>query len=203
MEAFVHRLLPLIGALHFEEFHQRLDGDALEEDGEVDDGYGGRDEQRLSWNFLGVDEQNQGKSDGSTQSAVGHDKFLHVIQFMQTEAVGQFRQHDDTDGSEQRTEQNGQQDECRVPVVLVVDRVDAEEHENNRLRTAAQHLHGVFDGRVRFGRDVAFHVVFHRDAAERDPAAKSPNLKLRPNSRKVAEQTYARIPDMWKISAFK
>lgn len=54
--------------------------------------------------------------------------------------------------------------------MLVVDRVHTKEHEDDRLRRAAQHLHGVFDGGVRLWRDVAFHVVLHRDAAKRDPA---------------------------------
>lgn len=45
---------------------------------------------------------------------------------------------------------------------------DAEEHEDDGLRGRGQHLHGVFDGRVGFARDVLLHVVLHGDAAERD-----------------------------------
>lgn len=55
---------------------------------------------------------------------------------------------DRTDGSEDRAEENGEEDEGRVPIVLVVDGVDAEEHEDDRLRAAAQHFHSVLDGRV-------------------------------------------------------
>ena len=74
-----------------------------------------------------------------------------------------------TDGSEDGTEEDGEENEGRVPVVLIVDRVDAEEHEDDRFRAAAQHLHGVLDGRMRLGRYVALHVVLHRYAAEGDP----------------------------------
>ena len=74
-----------------------------------------------------------------------------------------------TDGSEDGAEENGEEDEGRVPVVLVVDGVDAEEHEDDGLRTAAQHLHCVLDGRVRLGRYVALHVILHRYPAESDP----------------------------------
>ena len=75
-----------------------------------------------------------------------------------------------TDCSEKGAKENGQQNEGRVPVVLVMDGVDAQKHENDRLRAAAQHLHGVFDGRVRLGRYVALDIVLHRYAAKRDAA---------------------------------
>ena len=54
--------------------------------------------------------------------------------------------------------------------MAVVDRGQAEEHEDDRLRGAAQHLHGVLHRRVGLVRDVRLHVVLHRDPAERDPA---------------------------------
>ena len=60
--------------------------------------------------------------------------------------------------------------------MVVVHRVDAQEHEDDRLRAARQHLHSVLDRRVRLGRDVALHVVLHRDAAECDPAPVSISL---------------------------
>lgn len=51
----------------------------------------------------------------------------------------------------------------------VINRIDTQEHEDNGFGTAAQHLHGVLDGCMRFGRDIAFDVIFHRDAAKCDP----------------------------------
>lgn len=73
--------------------------------------------------------------------------------------------------TEDWTKDDCQQNEGRVPVVLVVDGIDAQEHEDDRFRAAAQHLHGVLDGRVRFGRNVAFDVVLHRDSAKSNPAS--------------------------------
>ena len=65
----------------------------LEKDGEVDDGYGGSDEERLMGYFVLVDEQHERKRNGSSQAAVRHDKLLDVIQLVQPEAVGHFRQN--------------------------------------------------------------------------------------------------------------
>lgn len=44
-----------------------------------------------------------------------------------------------------------------------------QEHEDNRLRRAAQHFHGVLYRCMRFMRDIRFDVVFHRYAAKSDP----------------------------------
>ena len=38
-----------------------------------------------------------------------------------------------TDGSKERAEKDCEQNECCVPVVLIVDCIDAEEHEDNRF----------------------------------------------------------------------
>jgi len=46
---------------------------------------------------------------------------------------------------------------------------DAEEHEDDGLGGAAQHLHGVLQRRLRVGRDVALHIVLASYAAECDP----------------------------------
>ena len=56
--------------------------------------------------------------------------------------------------------------------MIVVDGCHAEEHEDDGLRGAAQHLHGVLERRLRVGRDVSLHVVLARDAAERDAVNK-------------------------------
>ena len=56
--------------------------------------------------------------------------------------------------------------------MVVVDGGHAQEHEDDRLARAAQHLHRVFQRRLRFGADVALHVVLHGDAAESDAERK-------------------------------
>ena len=63
----------------------------LEKDGEINDGDGGRDEERLLLDLLWVDKQNQCEGYGPTQTAVRHDELLHPIQFVQSETVGQLR----------------------------------------------------------------------------------------------------------------
>lgn len=65
-------------------------------------------------------------------------------------------------------EEDGEDDEGGVPVVGALDGGDAEEHEDDGLRGRGQHLHGVLNGGVGLTRDVLFHVVLHRDAAEGD-----------------------------------
>lgn len=77
-----------------------------------------------------------------------------------------------TDDSINRAEYDGHDDEPRVPVVTVVHRSDSEEHKYDGFRAARQHLHRVFDGCVRFVRDIRLHVILHRDAAEGDPTTK-------------------------------
>jgi len=75
-------------------------------------------------------------------------------------------------GAIDRAEDDGHDDEPRVPVVLVVDRGDAEEHEYDGFRAARQHLHRILDGRMGLVGYIGFDVVLHGDAAERDPATK-------------------------------
>ena len=53
--------------------------------------------------------------------------------------------------------------------MVVVNGRNAEEHEDDGLGGAAQHLHGVLKRRLRVGGDVALHVVLASDAAECDP----------------------------------
>jgi hypothetical protein len=45
--------------------------------------------------------------------------------------------------------------------VAVVDGGNTEEHEDDGLRRAAQHLQGIFDRRVRLVRYIGLHVIFH------------------------------------------
>ena len=52
--------------------------------------------------------------------------------------------------------------------MLVVNGVDTEQHEDDCLRAAAQHFHGVLDGRVGFGWYVGLHIILHGEAAEHD-----------------------------------
>lgn len=63
--------------------------------------------------------------------------------------------------------------------MVLVDSRNTEEHENDRLRAAAQHLHGVLDGRVRLVGDVRLHVVLHCYTTECNPSKiKQDNLTL-------------------------
>ena len=93
--------------------------------------------------------------------------------------------------------------------MLIVDGVDAQEHEDDGLGAAAQHFHGVFNCSVRLWRNVAFHVILHRDAAKRDPAYNHHrgvvSIVIPEVNASVHQDKYtdARMPDMWKISAFK
>ena len=73
-----------------------------------------------------------------------------------------------TDDPEEGAESDGEEDEGPVPLVVVVDRGHAQEHEDDRLRAGAQHLQSVLQRRLGFRADVPLHVVLHRDAAERD-----------------------------------
>lgn len=50
--------------------------------------------------------------------------------------------------------------------MVFIDSGYAEEHKNDGLRRAAQHLHGVLYRRVRFVGYVRFYVIFHCDSAE-------------------------------------
>lgn len=53
-----------------------------------------------------------------------------------------------TNSTEETTEEDGKEDECCVPVMLIVDRVDPEENENDGFGRAAQHFHSIFNCRV-------------------------------------------------------
>ena len=74
-----------------------------------------------------------------------------------------------TKSSEDNTEDEAEEDEGRVPHVVVIDGGHAKEHEDDGLTQRCQHLHEVLDGRVRLSRDVHFYVLFHYDAAEYTP----------------------------------
>ena len=50
--------------------------------------------------------------------------------------------------------------------MLIIDGIHTQEHEDDRLRAADQHFHGVLDGCVRFRRYVAFNIVLHGDATK-------------------------------------
>ena len=50
--------------------------------------------------------------------------------------------------------------------MVVVDGGDTQEHEDDRLRRAGQHLHRVLQRRLRVGRDVSLDVVLAGDATE-------------------------------------
>lgn len=115
-----------------------------------------------------IDEQHQGKGHGSTESSVRHHELVHVRQLVDAEAVGDVRQNDHAHRAEDGAEENRQHDEPNVPLVVVLDGGHAEEHEDDGLRGAGQHLQGVLDGRVRLVRDVRLDVVLHSDAAEGD-----------------------------------
>lgn len=50
--------------------------------------------------------------------------------------------------------------------MVFVDGRNAQKHKNDRFRRAAQHFHGILDGRMRFVRNVGLHVIFHRDTTK-------------------------------------
>lgn len=78
-----------------------------------------------------------------------------------------------THGAIDRAEDYGHDDKPRVPVVRVVHRGHAEEHEYDGLRAARQHLHRILDGRMGLVRYIGLDVVLHGDAAECYPALKA------------------------------
>lgn len=88
MYPFVHGRLSLLGPLHVQYLDQRLDGDALEEDGEVDDSYGGCHEHGLQGYHFLVDKEDEGEGYGTPEAAVRHHELLHLAQLVQTEAIG-------------------------------------------------------------------------------------------------------------------
>lgn len=48
-----------------------------------------------------------------------------------------------------------------------------QEHKNDRFGRTTQHLHGVFDGGVRFMGNIRLHVVFHGYTAKGYPVESS------------------------------
>ena len=52
--------------------------------------------------------------------------------------------------------------------MVVVNGGHAQEHEDDRFRRSAQHLHGILQRRLRVGRDVPLDVVLAGDAAKCD-----------------------------------
>lgn len=77
-----------------------------------------------------------------------------------------------TDDAIDRTEDDGHDDEPRVPIVMVVHGRHPEEHKYDSFRAAWQHFHRVFDRGVRLVRYIRLHVILHGDAAEGDPGDK-------------------------------
>ena len=91
--------------------------------------------------------------------------------------------------------------------MIVADSVNSKANEDDCLRTAAQHFHCVFDRRVRFFRNITLYVILHCNSTERDPKLDIIKKNNQANENKVdfvyEIETHARMPDMWKISAFK
>lgn len=77
-----------------------------------------------------------------------------------------------TDDAIDRAEDDGHDDEPRVPIVMVVHGRHPEEHKYDSFRAAWQHFHRVFDRGVRLVRYIRLHVILHGDAAEGDSGDK-------------------------------
>lgn len=77
-----------------------------------------------------------------------------------------------TDDAIDRAEDDGHDDEPRVPIVVVVHGRHPEEHKYDGFRAAWQHFHRVFDRGVRLVRYIRLHVILHGDATEGDPGDK-------------------------------
>ena len=60
---------------------------------------------------------------------------------------------------EDGTEEDGENNEPPVPVMLVMYCGHAQEHEDDRLRAAGQHLHRVLDRRLRAARHIPLNVI--------------------------------------------
>lgn len=168
MDPLVHRRLPLVRPLHVEQLHQRLNRHALQEHREVNHSNCRRHKDRLRLHVQRIYEQHEGKGHRPSQATVGHYKLVHVRQLVYPEAIRNVRQQDDAQGAEHGAKEYRQHDEPNVPLVVRFNRRHAQEHENNGLRGAGQHLQRVFYCRVRFVRNVGLHVVLHCDAAEGD-----------------------------------
>ena len=104
VDPLIHRFLEFTSQSHVEELNQRFDSSALDENGEENHRYGGGDEERLFGHFILVDEEDQGEGHGTAQSAIRHDEFLHAIQLLQPESIGDISQHNAADDSEDTTE---------------------------------------------------------------------------------------------------
>ena len=74
-----------------------------------------------------------------------------------------------TDCSVEGTEKYGKQNEGGVPLVVVVDRSDAQEQEYYGLRAIANRLQSLVDGRQRSWGHILRHVILHSDTAKHDP----------------------------------
>ncbi len=118
-----------------------------------------------STTHLGINQQAQGEGHGAPEAAVHHDELVHHLELVEAVVVGDGGQQDHTcrenasqstnlrrrhrvqskitDDPEECAEADGAEDKVPVPLVVVVDGGHAEEHEDDGLGRAAQHLHGV------------------------------------------------------------
>lgn len=92
VNTLVHGGLAFIGSLHIQDLHQRLDGDALQEDSKVDHSYCGGNKHVLLLDHILIHQQDQGEGNSTTQSTIGHHKLIHSRQLVQAEAIGKGRQ---------------------------------------------------------------------------------------------------------------
>jgi hypothetical protein len=139
-----------------------------------------------------IHEEGECECDSAAESAVHHDELVDALELVQTIFVGEGGEDEDacmkedilngmvnvilkeslTDGSVDRAEDNGEYDERPVPFVVVMNRGDPKEHEDDGLRRAREHFHRVLHRRLRLGADVPLHVVLHRDAAKGDAGSR-------------------------------
>jgi hypothetical protein len=87
MDSLVHRRFPLFSSLNIQNLHQRLYCNTLKEHREINHANCRCHKQRLKLHMFRVDQQNQGKSDGTTQATVRHDKLIDFRQLVNSKFV--------------------------------------------------------------------------------------------------------------------
>ena len=159
-------VLSLALLVYVETVDEELDGAALNEDGEHDDGKGGGEEHLGGGDVVLVDHGDQGEANSAPQSPVRHDELL-----LQTDRVNVFPQkiHDkgetvDGDEPDDGDDEESPADEARVPDVFL-EKCHPQVEEDDAVADAAEHLDEVVDGGERLRGDVLKSVVSLDNAA--------------------------------------
>ena len=87
---------------------------------------------------------------------------------MESVSVGNTNEDNHSDAPEDGAEDNGEDGEPPVPDMFIMDGGHAQEHEDDGLGGAGQHLHGVLDCCLRLVGHVSLYIILHGDATECD-----------------------------------